>query len=212
MKRHYTLLDTLLIKAENSLKTVFGEYHAHRPNPSQGMEEGRLTVEEKKEAAGLMRVNHAGEVCAQALYEGQQWVSRTPEVRKILVQAAQEEMDHLSWSDDRLKALQSHRSYLNLFWYWNSFFIGTLAALGGDARSLGFLEETEKQVEQHFQWHLKHLPEKDIKSRRVIEQMCADEMHHKISAQQAGAQPLPSFVKVGMKLVSKVMTTLAYYV
>jgi len=157
-----------------------------------------------------MRVNHAGEICAQALYFGQMAMARSPEVYQTLEAAAEEETDHLAWTAQRLQELQSHRSYLNAFWYLQAYLIGLAAGLAGDRWSLGFIEETEQQVTHHLEGHLCRLPLADTKSRKIIAQMRIDEQRHGKTAAQAGARPLPKPIKLLMAAQAKVMTTLAF--
>ncbi|HLD16819.1 MAG TPA: 2-polyprenyl-3-methyl-6-methoxy-1,4-benzoquinone monooxygenase [Coxiellaceae bacterium] len=210
-KRQYTFKDLLLIKVENSLKTIAGDYKKGRDNPAHRINDIPLTNEERRRAGSLMRVNHTGEVCAQALYEGQMLVARKPDVRAFLQKSAEEETDHLAWCHERLKELEAHRSYLNILWYWNAFLIGVIAALAGDAYSLGFVEETECQVGQHFQNHFQKLPEDDLKSRAILNQMCEEEAHHGQLAREMGATSLPFFIKPLMKITARIMTTTAYF-
>jgi ubiquinone biosynthesis monooxygenase Coq7 len=157
-----------------------------------------------------MRVNHVGEVCAQALYQSQKILARSPETRAMLDHAAQEEMDHMAWCEERLSELGSHTSYLNPLWYAGSFGIGLLAGLAGDRWSLGFVAETEKQVEKHLNSHLETLPQTDLRSRAIVDQMRMDEIEHGQSALDAGGQPLPEPIKKIMAGASKIMTTAAY--
>jgi ubiquinone biosynthesis monooxygenase Coq7 len=159
----------------------------------------------------LMRINHTGEVCAQALYQGQALTAKLPEVRQSMERAAQEENDHLAWCDSRLKAPDNRKSLLNPFWYAGSFMIGAAAGLAGDKWSLGFVAETEHQVEDHLENHLKRLPPQDQKSRAVLEQMKEDEIHHATVALEAGGAELPGPIKLAMKLTSKLMTKSVYY-
>jgi len=169
-----------------------------------------MSAAEKKHAAGLMRVNHAGEVSAQGLYSGQALTARLPDVREKMERAALEENDHLEWCERRLEELGSHKSLLNPLWYFGSFAIGAAAGIAGDKWSLGFVAETEHQVIKHLDEHLESLPEQDAKSRAVVEQMKEDEAHHATVALQHGGAELPEPVKKVMGLTSKVMTTLAY--
>ena len=159
-----------------------------------------------------MRVNHTGEVCAQALYRGHMIAVRSNSVHNLLQKAVIEETDHLAWCHERLRELGGHRSYLNMLWYWNAFFIGVLAGIAGDSWSLGFVTETEKQVEAHLAKHLNQLPKNDVKSHRIVEKMKADEMQHGQSAAAAGAKELPYLIKKCMALHAKIMTTVAYWI
>ena len=171
-----------------------------------------LTPAETRHAAGLMRVNHVGEVCAQALYRGQALVSRHASTRAIFLEAAVEETDHLTWLADRLKELKSRPSCLNPLWYAGAFGLGVLAGRAGDAVNLGFMAETEKQVEQHLDGHLQKLPVNDVRSRAIVTQMCEEERHHRETAQHAGGRPLPPLARAAMRAGSKVMTTTSYYI
>jgi len=169
-----------------------------------------LESSEREHAAGLMRVNHVGEVCAQALYQSQKLFARNPEVQEMFHHSGQEEMDHLAWCETRLHELGSHTSYLNPFWYAGSFAIGMIAGLAGDKWSLGFVAETEKQVENHLESHLEKLPQNDHRSRAIVDQMRLDEIEHGQAAVQAGGASLPRPVQQMMKAMSKIMTTSAY--
>jgi len=209
--RQYSLLDKALIDIELGLRTVFGRVSSGRPNPSAGIDEPALTQDEQKQSEGFVRVDHTGEVCAQALYRGQMMVSRSKQTYEMLENACEEEVDHLSWTHERLDELKGHRSYLNAYWYVHSFLIGVIAGLAGDRWSLGFVEETEKQVSQHLTDHIERLPEADQKSLKIAEQMREDEERHGKSASDAGGTTLPFTIKKLMALQSKVMTTLAYY-
>ena len=165
---------------------------------------------EKRHAAGLMRVNHSGEVCAQALYQGQALTARNPEAARALIEASEEETEHLAWCEKRLTELGSHKSFLNPLWYAGSFTLGALAGALGDKWNLGFLAETERQVEGHLNEHLSDLPEQDAKSRAIVEQMKTDEMKHAETAIEHGGVPLPMPVKQAMQMTSKVLTFAAY--
>lgn len=206
-------IDKLLGTADNALRTIFGGYQVtSREDPCKNIENTELTKDEMKHAAGLMRINHCGEVCAQALYQGQAMTAKLPEVRNKMEQAAAEENDHLQWCSDRLTQLESHSSILNPFWYIGSFTIGAVAGALGDKWSLGFVAETEYQVVEHLEKHLSLLPENDIKSRAVIRQMKEDELHHATSAIEAGGQVLPKPIKLAMNGMAKVMTKSVYWV
>lgn len=205
-------LDTLIIAFDRGLRTVFAPAPTVRPLPGRDLPEAVLSEAEKRHAAGLMRVNHAGEVCAQALYQGQALTARNPEARKALEKAAREETEHLNWCETRLKELGSHKSYLNLLWYTGSLAIGMAAGALGDKWNLGFLAETERQVEAHLESHLARLPAQDAKSRAIVEQMKSDEAHHATTAVEHGGAPLPLPVRLGMRLTAKVMTSVAYWV
>lgn len=211
--RRLTPIDKCLGIADNALRTLFGGYQVtSRRNPSQKIEETEFDRQQKRHSAGLMRINHCGEVCAQALYQGQALTAKLPEVREKMEQAAAEENDHLQWCADRLKELDSRTSFLNPIWYVSSFSIGAVAGLLGDKWSLGFVAETEYQVVRHLQSHLDELPENDKKSRAVIEQMKEDELHHATVAIEAGGAELPTPVKLAMRGMAKVMTQSVYWV
>lgn len=211
MGRHYTFLDRLLGEVQNALLTVFADsISTERENPSSFCEDLPLTPEERRQSAGFMRVNHTGEVCAQALYRGQAWSAKEPAVTFFLEQASKEEQDHLGWCHERLQELGAHRSFLNIYWYGHSFFLGWLAGQVGDSWSLSFVEETEIQVSRHLQDHLKKLSPNDQKSFAIIEQMELDESLHASKAKMLGAKALPSLIKAVMQWHSKIMTTLVY--
>ena len=211
--RHLTPFDKCLGVADNALRTLFGGYQVtSRKNPSQNIEETEFDSQQKRHSAGLMRINHCGEVCAQALYQGQALTAKLPEVRDKMEQAAAEENDHLQWCADRLKELDSRPSFLNPIWYASSISIGAVAGLLGDKWSLGFVAETEHQVVRHLQSHLDELPEKDNKSRAVLEQMKEDELHHATVAIEAGGAELPTPVRLAMRGMAKVMTKSVYWV
>ncbi|MBU3625206.1 2-polyprenyl-3-methyl-6-methoxy-1,4-benzoquinone monooxygenase [Polynucleobacter sp. JS-Safj-400b-B2] len=204
-------MDRLILEFDSALRSVVGGANAHRPIPDSdvGSSSG-LDAAERKHAAGLMRVNHVGEVCAQALYQSQKLVARNPEIREMLDHSAQEEMDHLAWCETRLQELGSHTSYLNPLWYAGSFAIGLAAGLAGDKWSLGFVAETEKQVENHLESHLEKLPKDDQRSRAIVDQMRIDEIIHGQAAKDAGGVNLPEPVQKIMQVMSKMMTTTAY--
>jgi ubiquinone biosynthesis monooxygenase Coq7 len=211
--RNYSPFDQLLLQIDKAVRTVCGAPPVtERPNPAQAQPEAELTADERRLAAGLMRVNHAGEVSAQALYQGQALTAKLTEVRDKMERAAMEENDHLAWCEQRLKELDSRTSALNPLWFAGSFAIGALAGLAGDKWSLGFVVETEKQVVKHLEEHLERLPEQDSKSRAVLEQMKEDEAHHATTALQSGGAELPGPVKQLMRLTSKVMTNTAYFI
>jgi 3-demethoxyubiquinol 3-hydroxylase len=208
--RHYDRFDRLLIDAQNALDTVFGSARAERANPADGQADIVLDDAERRHAAGLMRVNHVGEVCAQALYVGQAAVARDERTRAQLLAAAQEETDHLAWCADRLRELDSRPSLLNPLWYGGSYAIGVLAGLRGDGWNLGFVVETERQVEAHLDEHLQTLPEADARSRAILATMKADEARHAANASAQGARTLPPPVPTLMAAASKLMKTIAY--
>jgi len=205
-------MDTLLTTADRALRTVFAHNHASRSNPAaNGMADASLSNAEKRESSALMRVNHVGEVCAQALYTAQALATKNEALRRHLQAACEEETDHLAWTEERLKELGGRTSLLNPLWYAGAFGIGFLAAkLGGDAMSLGFVVETEKQVEAHLQSHMQRLPENDQASRAIVAQMKADEMRHAQEAQAAGAVELPAPFKGLMRVAAGVMTAVAH--
>ena len=206
-----TLLDRFIIELDTALRSVVGGANAHRQPPGADVHsEVILESSEREHAAGLMRVNHVGEVCAQALYQSQKLFARNPEIQEMLHHSGQEEMDHLAWCETRLHELGSHTSYLNPFWYAGSFAIGMVAGLAGDKWSLGFVAETEKQVENHLESHLEKLPQNDHRSRAIVDQMRLDEIEHGQAAVQAGGASLPRPVQQMMKAMSKIMTTSAY--
>ena len=209
--RHFSPLDNIIMNIDQGVRTVFGKPDiTERSNPADPVSENEMTEAEKKLSIGLMRVNHAGEVAAQALYQGQALTARNTETREQMQRSAQEEFDHLDWCEKRLNDLGGHTSYLNPLWYAGSLSIGAMAGAIGDKWSLGFVVETEKQVGKHLEEHLAKLPENDDKSRAVLEQMDIDEAKHAVKAQNAGAANLPPPVKMLMKLTSKIMTRTAY--
>lgn len=206
-----TGLDTFLTTLERGLRSLAGGTVAARPNPAEGFE-SKLTENERDHAAGLMRVNHCGEVCAQALYEGQSLTARTADVKQALEAAAEEERDHLAWCRERLGELDSRPSILEPFFYVASYATGAAAGLLGDKVSLGFVEATEDQVGQHLEDHLGRLPAGDDKSRAILEAVRADELRHGDHARLAGATVFPGAVKAAMGLASRVMTGTTYRV
>ena len=203
-------LDRLLDSAQNALSTMAGSPRAERANPGDSTPDVVLDDAERRHAAGLMRINHVGEVCAQALYIGQAAVARDPATRAHLLEAAQEETDHLAWCADRLRELDSRPSLLNPLWYAGSYTIGALAGLRGDGWNLGFVVETEHQVEAHLEEHLRTLPEADLRSRAILQVMKDDEARHADHAEQAGAKVLPQPVPTLMKAASTLMKAVAY--
>lgn len=206
-------LDPLIAEVDRALRVLSGTASSARPYPATAPEpQPPLTDAQKRHAAGLMRVNHVGEVCAQALYRGQAAACREASVSKLLQQAASEEVDHLAWCARRLDELGSRPSLLNPLWYAGSFTLGALASVAGTARNLGFMAETERQVEAHLDGHLRSLPETDERSRQIVTQMKADEVQHRNSAEQAGGVPLPAPVRAAMRAMSRVMTSTAYWV
>jgi ubiquinone biosynthesis monooxygenase Coq7 len=186
-------------------------YQSRRPNPAGSLTETVAIPAERRHVVGLMRINHAGEVAAQALYAGQALTAKEAATQASMVEAAQEETDHLAWCSERIDELGGRKSVLNPVWYAGSFAIGALAGLAGDKVSLGFVAETEKQVGKHLESHLRDLPQGDARTRAIIEQMRVDEAHHGQSAAKAGANELPPPIRALMKLTSKVMTRTAYW-
>ncbi len=210
--RHYTPFDHLVMNFDQALRTLAGRpLVTERPDPAEGVEEGELGEAEKTQSMRLMRVNHSGEVAAQALYQGQALTAKLPEVRERMERAAAEENDHLDWCEKRVKALDGHLSYFNPLWYTGSFAIGAAAGLAGDKWSLGFVAETERQVVRHLDDHLEKLSPDDHKSRAVLEQMKVDETRHGELAKRAGGAELPGPVKTLMQLTSRIMTGTAYW-
>ena len=206
-------LDSCLVQFDQAVRTcVPGSTVAQRPSPASSLEQPELTASERRHAAGLMRINHTGEVCAQALYAGQASTANLEQVRESMEEAAAEERDHLAWCEARLSELQSRPSLLNPLWYAMSFGLGAAAGLAGDKWSLGFVAETEKQVVEHLEAHLKKLPDEDHRSKAVLAQMILDERHHGESAEQAGGAPLPLPVKQAMLGMSQLMKRTTYRV
>lgn len=212
MNRNYSRADNLIHQFDTVMRTLIpGTARSSRPSPvTADIQDEPMTDEERRHAAGLMRVNHTGEVCAQALYQGQGFTARLPAVREQMEQSAQEEIDHLAWCDERLKELDSHPSVLNPLFYAASFGMGAVAGAIGDRISLGFVAATEEQVGRHLEDHLVRLPPGDHRSRAVLRQMAIDEAHHAQLALEAGGARFPAPVKFGMSLMSKVMTKSVY--
>ena len=204
-------IDALITDFDKTLRVFGGVLSAMRPNPANGIEDGVLDSREKRHSAGLMRVNHVGEVCAQALYEAQGRFSRDPALQQQFVMAGREEEDHLAWTAERLRDLGSHTSMLNPLWYAGAYALGMAAARSGDARSLGFVVETERQVEEHLEKHLQALPQQDAKSKAIVAQMRDDEVAHGAAAKALGAAELPLPVRAAMRAMAKAMTATAYY-
>lgn len=204
-------LDRLIIAADNALRTFAGVASPSRATPG-AIPTAPPSGEERARVAGLMRVDHAGEICAQALYSGQSLVARDPRVRAALDQAGAEERDHLAWCAERLRELDSRPSLLSPLWYAGSFMIGVASGLAGDRWSMGFLVETERQVEKHLDSHLDRLPGDDARSRAILEQMRADEHRHGRMGSELDARELPLAVKAAMRIASRLMTRTAYYV
>jgi ubiquinone biosynthesis monooxygenase Coq7 len=203
-------LDPFIAAADRALRALFAPAHASRPVPDAPA--AQMTDVERRESASLMRVNHAGEVAAQALYHGQAMVARSDATRNLLLNAAREESDHLAWCETRLKELDSRPSLLNPLWYCGSFAIGALAAIAGDRASLGFVVETERQVEGHLDEHLARMPSGDTRSRAILNVMRTDEIEHGAAARTAGAFELPAPIRVLMRHAARVMTTTAYWI
>lgn len=203
-------LDRLIIEFDKGLRTLFSQAHSARPHPDAETPDAPLEEAERKHAAGLMRINHSGEICAQALYQGQALTARDPAVQKELQHAAQEETEHLAWTAKRVHELGGHLSVLNPLWYSGSLALGAFAGLLGDKWNLGFLSETERQVGGHLQSHLEKLPAQDAKSRAIVQQMYTDETGHSEMARQMGGAELPEPIKFAMKMTSKVLTHTAY--
>lgn len=213
MVKTISILDKLIIEIDTALRTINPPALrvADRPSPAQHITQESLTDQEKKHSAGLMRVNHAGEVCAQALYQGQGLTAQLTHIKEQMLAAAAEEIDHLAWCEQRLSELNSKPSILNPLWYTGSIILGALAGLAGDKISLGFVAETERQVSHHLQCHVHALPPTDEKSKAILEQMREDEEHHAHSAMEAGGIELPFAMKQLMAMVSKLMTKSSYY-
>lgn len=207
--RHLTPLDRFLVEAQRALETTLGDPSAARPYPASA-EDPVLPAAARRHAAGLMRINHVGEVCAQGLYFGQAAVARDPATRAHLLEAAQEETDHLAWCARRLRELDSRPSLFNPLWYAGSYAIGTAAGLRGDGWNLGFVVETERQVEAHLDEHLQSLPATDQRSREILRVMKEDEARHADQAEHAGARALPPPIPQAMALASRLMKLVAY--
>jgi len=203
-------LDRVIAEFDRALRTVSSVAEASRVSPAEALPEAELNEHDRRHAAALMRVNHVGEVCAQALYQGQALTARNAHARQALERAAREEEDHLAWSEQRVRELGDRTSLLNPLWYAGAFAIGTVAGALGDRWNLGFLAETERQVEEHLSGHLKRLPEHDSRTRVLVEAMRADEARHRDTALRLGATELPPPVKLAMRLASGLMTRVAY--
>ena len=206
------LADQLIVQFDKALRTVFAPAQARRDSPARASMASPTVQEDKTHSIRLMRINHTGEVCAQALYQGQALTARNPEIRATLASAASEEQDHLAWCEDRLSELGGRKSILNPIMYGGSFALGALSGLLGDRWNMAFLAETERQVEGHLSNHLDRLPVSDAKSRAVLEQMRRDESAHAVTAQNHGAADMPEPVKVAMRAVSQVMKSTTYWV
>jgi ubiquinone biosynthesis monooxygenase Coq7 len=205
-------IDSLIVEFDKGLRTVFGVARAVRPMPASETEEAGLSPEERAEAAALMRVNHCGEICAQALYQGQALASDNADLKRALEQAAREEEDHLAWTEQRIAELGGRTSLLKPLWYAGSLAIGFAAGKLGDAWNLGFLKETERQVERHLQGHLDRLSEKDVRTRTVVAAMQRDEAGHARTAEALGAKELPSAIKAIMRASARIMTSSSYWI
>jgi len=210
--RQFSFLDRILVQANDALATIFAASFQVRENPAEKIAEGQLTHAQRQKSAGFMRVNHTGEVCAQALYRGQLMVSHSDKTRAMLKKSCEEETDHLIWTRQRLLELNSNTSYLNIFFYFHSFLIGMIAGLAGDRWSLGFVEETEIQVAKHLQTHLEKLPAQDFKSRAIVSRMRDEEMQHEQAAVRAGATDMPVIIKKCMQWHAMLMTSVTYWV
>ena len=205
-------IDSLISEVDKALRVITGVATASRPNPAMKVPDGLLNDSERRHSAGLMRVNHVGEVCAQALYDSQRRYAKSETIRQQFAEAAREEEDHLAWTAQRLQELGSRPSLLNPLWYAGAYALGTIAARLGDAQSLGFVVETERQVEAHLASHLHDLPPQDEKSRAIVEQMRVDEVAHGAKAQVMGAAATPPIAQTAMRAMAKVMTKTAYYI
>ncbi|ASU37659.1 demethoxyubiquinone hydroxylase family protein [Herbaspirillum sp. meg3] len=203
-------VDQLITDLDKALRVVSGVVASSRPNPAAQIGDSAMSDAEKLHSAGLMRVNHVGEVCAQALYDAQGRFAQAQALKQQFAHAGIEEEDHLAWTAERLRELGSHTSLLNPLWYAGSYVLGTIAARVGDARNLGFVAETERQVELHLISHLEKLPPQDAKSRAIVDQMRKDEVEHGEAAKALGAAEMPAPIRGVMKMMSKVMTTVAY--
>lgn len=208
----FSNIDHLLLGVDRALRVVSGLASARRPSPALAVPENNLSDQEKRHSAGLMRVNHVGEICAQALYDAQAQFTKTAAISQQFTHSGIEEEDHLAWSAQRITELNSRTSLLNPLWYAGAYVCGTIAARCGDAASLGFVVETEKQVAAHLASHLEKLPQADSKSRAIVEQMRVDEIAHGAAALALGASDLPLPVKATMRAMAKVMTASAYYI
>ena len=210
---HLDFFDRCLVQFDQALRScVPGSSNARRISPAAATEESDLNPTDRQHAAGLMRINHTGEVCAQALYQGQAATAKLNDVRQSMEAAAAEEIDHLAWCEERLKQLDSRPSILNPLWYTLSYGVGAAAGLAGDKWSLGFVAETEDQVCEHLGEHLEQLPENDNKSREILKTMIADEKHHEESAREAGGADLPAPIKQAMTVMSGVMKKTTYHI
>lgn len=210
--RDLTLLDRLIASADQAARTILASSVSQRPYPAEGIPETVEAERDRRHVAGLMRVNHAGEIAAQALYQGQALVAANAETRESLLAAGREETDHLAWCEQRVKELGERTSLLSPFWYAGSFAIGVLAGLAGDRTSLGFVAETERQVIEHLDLHLKQLPAGDERTKAIIRQMSEDEARHGRNAMAAGGVELSRTTRALMKATAKIMTRTAYWI
>lgn len=209
--RYYSFWDQVILHIDEALSSIQLNSVATRPNPAEIVTtQDNLSKKECRLSGSLMRINHVGEVCAQALYMGQALTVRSKDIKQKLKRAAEEETDHLNWCEQRIRELDTHVSYLNPFWFFSSLLIGLIAGLSGDRASLGFLAETEHQVERHLRKHLQRLPIQDKKSRAILEQMRKEEIEHALTAEHAGAIPLPLIIQWSMQSLAKFMTIIAY--
>jgi ubiquinone biosynthesis monooxygenase Coq7 len=207
-----TKLDDLIVQFDQGLRTLLAPARTSRPLPGKNLADTEMSAEEKHLAAALMRVNHSGEVCAQALYQGQALTARRPKIQQALKEAASEETEHLNWCESRINELGGRKSLLNPAWYAGSLAIGAVAGVMGDKWNLGFLAETERQVVRHLEGHLQRLPTQDEKSRAIVEQMKEDEARHATTALEHGGAELPGPVRLAMKLSARVMTATTFRV
>lgn len=214
MLRHFSIIDNAIMHIDTAIRTLLIQEDriTSRPSPAADILEDDISNEERKHVAGLMRVNHTGEVCAQALYQGQALTATLANIKENMHQAAIEEIDHLGWCETRLKELGAKTSVLNFAWYCLSLSIGAIAGLAGDKWSLGFVVETEKQVTKHLESHINQLPKSDIKSLKILQQMAIDETAHATTAFNAGSAELPLFIKMLMMFMSKIMTSTSYHI
>lgn len=212
LRRQFNHADALIGHFDRRLRGLSAMHAGVRPNPAAREPDGDLDSAERRRSAALMRVNHSGEVCAQALYRGQALTARQSSLREHMHTAAAEEADHLAWCAERLRELEDHTSYLNPLWFAGAYTIGSLAGLSGDRWSLGFIAETERQVEQHLEGHRQRLPATDRRSRVIVEQMQRDEIRHGRDAMNAGGVRLPAPVRLAMRLSARVMTTIAHWI
>lgn len=212
--RNFSMLDNLINGFDNALRSVCVPQHraCARATPGKDLKDAAMSNADRQHVIGLLRVNHAGEVCAQALYQGQALTAKLAKTRQEMLVAQNEEIDHLAWCEDRLKELGGRVSVLNIFWYLNSFMLGALAGILGDELSLGFVAETERQVVRHLQKHLAKIPADDLKTKEILHNMELDEAKHAQMAEDSGAKQLPKLVKTIMGICSKFLTVGSYYI